>query len=169
MSQWCRGGVPVVSQWCNGPVPVVSRWCPSDVPVVFLWCLGGVSVSQCWSGRVRCAGVVPVVSWSFPGGVPVVLQNVQWCLCSVPKVGVPVAVVSRAVVCLGGVPVLFPNSHQVWGLLLTQFMFVLASISENVRFGVPVFFPLGVPVVSRWCSGGVPVVSRWCPSGVSAV
>ena len=75
--------------------------------MVSRWCLGGVSVSQCWSGRVRCAGGVPVVSWSFPGGVPVVLQNVQWCLGSVPVVGVPVAVVSRAVVCLGGVPVLF--------------------------------------------------------------
>ena len=173
VSQWCRGGVPVVSQWCNGPVPAVSRWCPSNVPVVFLWCLGGVSVSQCWSGRVRCAGVVPVVSWSFPGGVLVVLQNVQWCLDSVPVVGVPVAVVSRAVVCLGGVPVLFPNSHQVWGLLLTRFMFVLASIFGECTIRCPSLFsswcPGGVPVVSRWCPGGVPVVSRWCSSGVSAV
>ena len=51
----------------------------------------------------------------------------------------------------------------------------LRPFSENVRFGVPVFFPLGVPVVSR-CPGGVPVVprcvpvvSRWCPSGVAVV
>ena len=153
VSQWCRGGVPVVSQWCNGPVPVVSRWCPSDVPVVFLWCLGGVSVSQCWSGRVRCAGVVPVVSWSFPGGVPVVLQNVQWCLGSVPVVGVPVAVVSRAVVCLGGVPVLFPNSHQVWGLLFTRFIIVLVSIFGECTIRCPSLF-------SSWCPGGVPLVSR---------
>ena len=103
VSQWCRGGDLVVSRWCNGPVPVISRSCPSDFPAVFLRCLGGVSVSQRWSGRVRCAG----------GGVPVVLQNVQSCLGSVPVVGVPVAVVSRAVVCLGSVPVLFSNSHQV--------------------------------------------------------
>ena len=51
----------------------------------------------------------------------------------------------------------------------------LRPFSENVRFGVPVFFPLGVPVVSRWCNGVpvvprcVPVVSRWCPSGVAVV
>ena len=130
-------------------------------------------MSQCWSGRVPCAGVVPVISWSFPGGVPVVLQNVQWCLGSVPVVGVPVAVVSRAVVCLGGVPVLFPNSHQVWGLLLTRFMFVLASIFGECTIRCPSLFsswcPGGVSVVSRWCPGGVLVVSRWCPSGVSAV
>ena len=176
VSQWCRGGVPVVSRWCNdGPVPVLSRWCPSDVPVVFLWCLGGVSVSQCWSGRVRCAGGVPVVSWSCPGGVPVVLQNVQWCLGSVPVVGVPVAVVSRAVVCFGSVPVSFPDSHQVWGLLLTRFMFVLASCPGGVLVvllcvqwcpgGVPV---VGVPVVSRWCRSGVSWCSsgvQWCPGG----
>ena len=64
----------------------------------------------------------------------------------------------------------------------------LRPFSENVRFGVPVIFPLGVPVVSRlrpggvpvWCRGGVPVVSRrcnglvsvvsrWCPNGVPVV
>ena len=164
VSQWCRGGVPVVSQWCNGPVPVVSRWCPSDVPVVFLWCLGG-SAGPVVSG-------VRVLSQWYPG-VPVVLQNVQCCLGSVPVVGVPVAVVSRAVVCLGGVPMLFPNSHQVWGLLLTRFMFVLASIFGECTIRCPSLFsswcPGGVPVVSRWCPGGVPVVSRWCPSGLSAV
>ena len=111
--RWSPGGVMVsrccrvVSRSCRGGVLVVFRWCPSDVPVVFLWCLGSVSGSQCWSGRVRCAGGVPVVSWSCPGGVPVVLQYVQWCPGSVPVVGVPLAVVSRAVVCLGAVTVLF--------------------------------------------------------------
>ena len=155
--------------------------------MVSRWCLG-VSVSQCWSGRVRCAGFVPVVSWSFPGGVLVVLQNVQWCLGSVPVVGVPVAVVSRAVVCLGGVPVLFPKSHQVWGLLLTRFMFVLASIFGEctvrcpsnffswcpggvpvVSGCVPVVSRCGVAVVSQWCLGGVMVSSQWCPGGVPMV
>ena len=77
------------------------RWCCCGVSVVSRCCSAGPVVSR------SCAGGVPVVSWSFPGGVPVVLQNVQWCLGSVPVVGVPVAVVSRAVVCLGGAPVLF--------------------------------------------------------------
>ena len=51
----------------------------------------------------------------------------------------------------------------------------LRPFSENVRFGVPVFFPLGVPVVSRWCPGGVMVsrwcrvVSQWCRGGVPVV
>ena len=51
----------------------------------------------------------------------------------------------------------------------------LRPFSENVRFGVPVFFPLGVPVVSRWCPGGVMVsqwcrvVFQWCCGGVPAV
>ena len=48
----------------------------------------------------------------------------------------------------------FPaNSHQVWGLLLTRFTLVHASIFANLRLcgavGVPVYSPLGVPVVSR--------------------
>ena len=45
----------------------------------------------------------------------------------------------------------------------------LRPFSENVQFGVPLFFPLGVPAVSRLCPGGVPVVSLWCPGGVPVV
>ena len=69
----------------------------------------------------------------------------------------------------------FPNSHQVWGLLLTRWVFVLASIFGKCTVGVPVYFPLGVPVVSRSCPVRVPVVSwapavlRWCPGRVSVV
>ena len=48
----------------------------------------------------------------------------------------------------------FPNSHQVWGLLLTWFTFVLACILREC------------PILGRSCPspGGVPVVSRRCPS-----
>ena len=152
----------MVSRWCR--VVSLSQWCPGDVPVMFRWCSCGVSaVSRCRSAGPVVSGVRVLSQW-YPGRFPVVSR---WCLGSVPVVGVPVAVVSRAVVCLGGVPVLFPNSHQVWGLLLTRFMFVLASIFGECTIRCPSLFsswcPGGVPVVSRWCPGGVPVVSRWCP------
>ena len=63
----------------------------------------------------------------------------------------------------------FPNSHQVWGLLLTWFTFVLACILRECPI-------LGRPVSqSRWCPCCVPVVpqcpehhfllSSWCRSG----
>ena len=109
---------------------MVSRWCR----VLSQWCRSGVMVL-------------------FHGRFPVVSR---WCCRMSSGVSVPVAVVSRAVVCLGGVPVLFPNS-QVWGLLLTGFMFVLASIFGECRIRCPSLF-------SSWCP-----VSRRCPSGVSAV
>ena len=91
---------------------------------------------------------------------------------------------------------IFPNSHQVWGLLLTRLVFVLASIFGECTVRCPSLFSSwcpggvpGVPVVSRWCPGGVPVVSRsdgvpvvsrscpggvpvvsrWCPGGVPVV
>ena len=85
----------------------------------------------------------------------------------------------------------FPNSHQVWGLLLTWFTFVPACILRECPIlgrSVPQSrrCPGGVPVVSRrcpgasWrCPGGVPVVpqcpehhfllSSWCRSGVPRV
>ena len=147
VSQWCRGGVPVVLQWCNGPVSVVSRWCPSDVPVVFLWCLGGVSVSQCWSGRVRCAGGVPVVSWSFPrwccrmsSGVSVVsrwlVSQSQWC-----RVLLCVSVVSQ---CCSSVVLVVVRSYPR---------------ARRYAGSVPaVFHPIVVLVVCRGCST-LPVVS----------
>ena len=163
---------------------VLSQRCPGGVPVRFRWCSCGVSVSQCWSGSVRCAGGVPVVSWSFPGGVPVVLQNVQWCLGSVPVVGVPVAVVSR-VLCVSVVSqCCSPIATRFGVYFLHGLCSCLRPFSENVRFGVPSLFscwcPGCVPVVSLWCCGGVPVVSRrcngpvsvvsrWCPNGVPVV
>ena len=57
---------------------------------------------------------------------------------------------------------LFPNSHQVWGLLLTRLVFVLASISGECTVRCPSLF-------SSWCPGGVPVVSLWCRGGVPGV
>ena len=66
-----------------------------------------------------------------------------------------------------------PNSHQVWGLLLTRFTFVLASIFRECPI-------LGRSTSqSRWCPRCVPVVSQcpehhflrssWCRSGVPRV
>ena len=63
----------------------------------------------------------------------------------------------------------FPNSHHVWGLLVTWFTFVLACILRECPI-------LGRSVSqSRWCSCCVPVVSQcpehhfllssWCRSG----
>ena len=185
--QWCPSGVPVVG------VPVVSRWCPSGVPVVFQWCPGRVPVvfpcsQQCvlavslsmlqWCpGGVAAVGVPVVSRWCSsgvqwcpggwcPSGVSVVSQwcssgvlvGRQGCPVVVPPSGVPI--VSRSC------PVLFPNSHQVWDLLLTRFTFVLASIFGECTIRCPGLFsswcPSGVPAVSQWRSGGFLEVSRWC-------
>ena len=62
VSQWCLGGVLVVSRWS-----VVSRWCLGGLLVVSWlclggswWCLGGVSV-------VPGGGVSVVSLWCFGG------------------------------------------------------------------------------------------------------
>ena len=157
LSQWCPGGVPVMFRWCSCGVSVVSR-CRSAGPVV-----SGVRVlSQWYPGRF------PVVSrWCcrMSSGVSVVsrwlVSQSQWC-----RVLLCVSVVSQ---CCSPIATRF-GVYFLHGLCSC-----LRPFSENVRFGVPIFFPLGVPVVSRWCNGVpvvprcVPVVSRWCPSGVAVV
>ena len=174
VSLWCPGGVPVVSRWCNGIpvvprcVPVVSRWCPSDVPVVFRVSV----VSRCHIAGPVVSGVRVLSQW-YPGRFPVVCR---WCC----RMSSGVSVVSRWLVsqsqwcrvllCVSVVSqCCSPIATRFGVYFLHGLCSCLCPFSENVRFGVPVFFPLGVPVVSRLCPGGVPVVSLWCRGGVPVV
>ena len=126
---------------------------------------------------------VRFVSQSFPLGVPVVSRR---CPSSV-------AVVFQC--CRGGVPALVRSCPCPSGILVSRWCCSMSSsvpvVSRCARFrrrricdfgavGVPVYFPLGVPAVSRscpglWClggllmvswscCGGVPLVLRWCPA-----
>ena len=132
----------------------VSVFFPLGVPVVSRWC----------NGVPGCNGPVPVVSRWCPSDVPVVFL---WCL--------GVAVLVRSCPVCGWCPsgILVVSRRCPGGVLVVSRCLCLRPFSENLRFGavdVPVYFPLGVPVVSRpvvcrW-SNGVPVVSRWCPIGV---
>ena len=166
VSQWCRSGVMVLSQSCPGGVPVVSQWCPSDVPVV-LQCVS--VVSRCRSAGPVVSGVRVLSQW-YPGRFPVVSR---WCC----RISSGVSVVSRWLVsqsqwcrvllCVSVVcQCCSPIATRFGVYFLQGLCSCLRPFSENVRFGVPVFFPLGVLVVSRWCPCGVAVVSQWCLGGV---
>ena len=142
---------PVVSRSCPGRVRCSTRWRP---PFRIIWDCGAVGVllvkrlvGLWWGG-----GVVPVGDSVVASALKKLART---CLLSCHDVFAEL-VAARASHCL------FPSSHQVWGLFLTRFMFVLASIFGECTIRCPSLF-------SSWCPGGVPVVSRWCPSGVSAV
>ena len=81
-SQWCLGGVAVVSRWCLGGVSLASWSCLCGVSLVSCWRLGGVSVEFRWcrlhlGGAFVVSQMVPVVPSRFWGGA---LVAYQWCL-----------------------------------------------------------------------------------------
>ena len=151
---------------------VLSQWCPGDVPVIFRWCSCGVSVvSRCRSAGPVVSGVRVLSQW-YPGRFPVVSR---WCC----RMSSGVSVVSRWLVsqlqwcrvllCVSVVSQCSPIATRFGVYFLHGLCSCLRPFSENVRFGVPVNFLLGVQVVSRLCPGGVPVVSLWCCGGVPVV
>ena len=137
MFRWCSCGVSVVSR-CRSAGPVVS-----GVRVLSQWYPDRFPVVSRWCCRMS-SGVSVVSRW--------LVSQSQWC-----PVLLCVSVVSQ---CCSSIATRF-GVYFLHGLCSC-----LRPFSENVRFGVPVFFPLGVPVVSRWCPCGVAVVSQWCLGGV---